>query len=696
MGTQANASLRRLRMGGWTLLLVVASLAIAIFSNIIASHSRTTFDLSRGSQSLSERTRSILDIDNTEIRLILNADLTRADPATRTETLDTLSLLSRFDHVSVTRIDLGAPNANAAIEAEVAALLSMEQSDGALQERLISSVIGRSESLSTELNLTADALDELTATLDAPDRAQLYEQAALLRVHTDQLAAATQAARQTNSQNRGYPLSGEVASAFQQSPSIIQTASQYASAIQAFADQTRVRSDALNKQESSARARVLLELARSVQAISAELDADLARLTPLLTERVEATLRQSPVLLVIATPKDSPSKVLALDPADLMPLRTNTRFDQSGNTQWILATAIASATDPTPPVVVFTHSEPSSLLSAASRSMRSLELRRFAARMRAQNVEVIEWPTALDPRPPATGAYKAQGRPVVYWVSAGFGDPRARDRGSRRSAHAQAIESLFTNRESLVLNVGPSELPGLGLEDPVARVLQEQGIQVNTSGVLYHSFEDGTISTAPSHTPIDSTQLLARLLQGEPTCFPDAVTIQSAELSSGWSAVLGFNNTNRFWRIARNWIRPLLLQRSSTPHRPFAPQVTVEGDEVDIVDSALLITRSTPDGNRQLVFGSDRWYTDTVALNQMEVFEGRAVNSLQGNAELVAASIYYAAGKDDRVAKGYESRTVSRIPESFSGQNASLVRWLLTLGTPALILLAGVILRPRL
>lgn len=695
---RSSSTLRRLRYGSWTLILIGASIAAAIFANIIAAHARVTIDFSAGTQTLTARTLSILDSTAEPISIILSADLDAADPAARVAAIDTLALLGESNAITATTINLASPTASSEIDAYTLSVLAFEQQQAETQRELIANTLKRTTSLTAQLNQTADALDTLTAALDQQDRAQLFQQSSLLRVHTESVSAARDAIASASQASSVYPPAAQVAGILDTPERLISTAAQYALAIQRFAQQSAARANALNNFERAELARALSSTALQAAETASALEADRIALRPLTSELIDNTLRQSPALLITAAPVSEQPRTVPINPGPLLAQSGVVAGQRSADIQWVLATGIASAADDKPPLLVYTHAEPTKLFEQPTRTRRASDLRNFVARLRSERIEVIEWAVALDPRPPATGNARAADRPVIYWISAGFGDPSQTERGRNREALSGALETLLKNNEPFVLNLGPSELPGLGLTDPIAEVLEAHSVSARTQELLVQSLPNGALSTAPSPRSTKTSNPLADAISNRPAVFPDAIQLDPPAAGSAWTPLFTPNSVVAPWQTITSWIQHPVLNKTDAVRTGFAPPASLKLEDTSgntVPLRALLLTRTIEDRIRQTIIASDSWYVDSIALNQIETIDGRTTNTLQGNAELVTALVYYTANRDNRIIQGSETAGPPRVPDSFQGRGASVTRYVLTLGVPLIILFAGGLLRSR-
>jgi len=94
---------------------------------------------------------------------------------------------------------------------------------------------------------------------------------------------------------------------------------------------------------------------------------------------------------------------------------------------------------------------------------------------------------------------------------------------------------------------------------------------------------------------------------------------------------------------------------------------------------------------RIMVVGAAGWFTDSVAQQQAEV-DGRVVALLPGNLQLLESSVLWLAGQEDQLARGAVSVSTPTIP-ALSGGQVATIRWVLGLGVPLLVLLAGLAYR---
>jgi hypothetical protein len=91
---------------------------------------------------------------------------------------------------------------------------------------------------------------------------------------------------------------------------------------------------------------------------------------------------------------------------------------------------------------------------------------------------------------------------------------------------------------------------------------------------------------------------------------------------------------------------------------------------------------------RAVIVSAAGWYQDVLA-ERLEAVDGRRVFAFPGNAELFDASFAWLCGDDELIAASPRTSDIARIDADLSEGAVAVLRWVLRLGLPGAVLLAG-------
>ncbi|MGA1467262.1 MAG: ABC transporter permease subunit [Phycisphaerales bacterium] len=346
------------------------------------------------------------------------------------------------------------------------------------------------------------------------------------------------------------------------------------------------------------------------------------------------------------------------------------RFDRRFRGEQLLTAAIRSLSIEAPPIVVFMHVEPASLLR---RTPEGGDLAAIADELRAARFEVREWNAALGGEPRIEA-----GRGAVYVTI-----PPLRRAGVEPDERERALLAATRERieagDPVLLSLTPSVLPLLGGRDPWAQLALELGVEADTARTVLElaADESGRPSAQPLHLARDgeATHPLGAAIDGQAMLVFYPVPMSVRE---GATAILSLPPSDSRW-IEEDWRR--LREVEEVP----------EGKrQQEAVPMAAAVERVTADGRvqRAIVVGSSGWMLSNLADRTVELGGERVAFANPGNRELARSGIAWLAGLDAWVASGGSGREIARL-SGISPETRTAWVALLLLGMPIVPLVAG-------
>ncbi|TVQ79256.1 MAG: hypothetical protein EA380_04860 [Phycisphaeraceae bacterium] len=425
----------------------------------------------------------------------------------------------------------------------------------------------------------------------------------------------------------------------------------------------------------------------------------LGALDPLDPLSVARVLEAQEAVLILG-----PAQTTAVDFQSLLPRRLEdaggTRLRMAGES--LISAAIAASANPVQPVLILVHAEPTNLMRSSGRLSQGAEnqIGMLVGRLRQQRVRVHEWPVLLSPRPPDRSTLQIADRetPIVWFVLGAPGGGQLGERIERRDRLSTAILRLVEAGESILLTVGPSELPAIGDTDPLVEALPLFGITSDSGRLLIRRAStpqgpapavDFTLRRSTGEHPI------ARALDALPTYLRAATPLrpddQPPDGASVWP-VLAIPASADTWAMAA-W-QSLLRQGMTRLPNPDPMRDDVEGPWPIVVAAERTPPDTARDDSKQqrlVAVAAAAWFTDATTQAASQV-DGIVTRRFPGNDELFDASFAWLAGLDDQIGAGPSVRDVPRIADLSDAQILAM-RWALIAGLPVLVLLSGLAFR---
>ncbi|MFI4915529.1 MAG: hypothetical protein ACIAS6_03345 [Phycisphaerales bacterium JB060] len=388
-----------------------------------------------------------------------------------------------------------------------------------------------------------------------------------------------------------------------------------------------------------------------------------------------------------------PQSAVAIDAQMLLPppgvLRPEAATAPSlrGRVEGLVATAMLTAIDPNRPIVVVAHAEDSRFIE------RPGALGVAIGHLRRQGIDVVEWPVLLEPDAPGlSGLNPSRARPVIHLVlntntSVRSPDPLAARPDERVAELGELVGRLVDAGEAVIVNLTPSEVVVGGGVDATAAPLGVFGFKAR-SGV--------SLLTRPSQSEIVEHDMLVRseggahalssAIRGLLTYVPWAVPIEHEGSGKAWPLLV--MDDEDAWAESR-WSGYRRVPRAERPRVSNPPEPDPQSDDVQGPWTiAWAGERALDEGvGRVVVVGSNDWLADDI-VSSGQSLDGRMVASYPGNLALLDASVLWLSGRDEFIAPTVSSSSVAMIGQVDAAMLSAL-QWLLVLGVPALILLAG-------
>lgn len=348
------------------------------------------------------------------------------------------------------------------------------------------------------------------------------------------------------------------------------------------------------------------------------------------------------------------------------------RFDRRFRGEQLLSAAIRSLSIESPPIVVFMHVEPASLLR---RTPEGGDLAAIADELRAARFEVREWNAAVGGEPRIE-----EGREAVFVAI-----PPLRRTGvepdERERALLAAVRTRIEAGDPVLLSLAPSVIPLLGGRDPWAQLAAELGVDADTARTVLELAPDesGKPAAQPLHLAREGATAhpLGAAIDGQAMLvfYPVPMSMRDGAVS-----VLSLPPSDSRW-IEEDWRRLRAIEEVPASKRQEAP-----------IPLVAAVERVGPEGSlqRAIVVGSSGWMLSNLADRTVELGGERVAFANPGNRELARSGVSWLAGLDEWVVAGSSGREVARLsgitPEVRTAWVAALL-----IGMPVVPLLAGVV-----
>lgn len=704
--SRPTAASRRRRAALLTAILLIAATASIVIANVIATRLDARFDVTATrAHRLSPRTQTLLDGLGGEYEVVIAAPLRDPrliDPRAAEGISDLLDQLARAGggRIRTTSIDTGSASGLASYDALVRRLSDRDSARIQAQAQVVATALDRTDALagwldglSPRLQTARDAIPE-----DSPsgvtNRAYFDQRAAEARIFARSARDLVAKARETLSKPVGtLPFVDPVAAA----DPLRQPLADLQSGLNDIAENTRrfATAEAIPAAARSAARPISDEAAAKRDEVGLIRDS-LDRLERLDLLRIAHALQSSSAALIIGPPG---AGVTAIDIAQLLPPPpapgTNSNPDAGRNAEELLATAIASLSEPIKPIVVFVHGQPARGL------LRSPDFVGLLDRLALRGIDAAEWAAAVDPAAPEPAKLDPTGkRPIVYVVMStdtSANPARGQSGPERASKLGKALVAIAESGRPVLLSLNPSTLPTFGDADPMTAVLPAFGLKADTGRPLLKErfAADGRhVDAYQTLTPASSDNPLSSAVRGLPTRFEWPIAIAIDDAAKDRARVIYEIDDPATWPESQwltYWqVRIQDHERFRDPPKKDSERDAGQGPWPIVV----AVQRPRPDGQppqRMVVAGSNSWFMDRIAQERILV-DGRPAATNPGNAELFEAAVYWLAGQDRMIAQTPTARATPLV-RTLSRTTLVSLRWLAVAGLPGFILLLGLVWR---
>ncbi len=701
-----------------SLTLVVATLAIVVFANVLAARHLPRLDVTAtGEHQLAPRTRTLIGLLRGQHRIVVAADLSRIDARARRDANDVVEEFRRASPlIAVSRIDTGSASGMSDYATLLGELAARDREELDAQSARVREAIVAGNELATYLEQSLSPVltkmrDTMPPTATGADnvRAYLDQRAAACRLAAKDL----QKAAQTAAGRLEESISGV---AF---PDTTAAATELSAGLTAAVDAVGVLATDIRKLVDAETVPIgVRDLARPLATdVPAQRDRaaivldGLARLPKIAVLRVVSVLKNASGVLVIG-PTDAGMTVIPAEDFFL----SSAALDVSGaakadirrRCEDLLASALGGLARPNKPIVVFVHAEPRPFVIQSQAFTSALD------RLARQGIDIVEWAPLAHAEQPSLASLDPKGvRPVVYIAMAPDSSTSARGQNdlpgpTRASRLGQVLSKLADEQKNILLCLNPSVLPTFGDSDPVASVLTRFGLKAETGQPILSSLGG---ERGASIAPLAQTDalfvaqaggiglepaLVARSISSLRVMLPWPVALR-ATAKSGESDVRSVIEmpAGDAWRETQ-WLR--LWQTPRAQRNLLADQPKYD-EGTDLKDGPWLLAaaaelKGAADAkahHRLIAVGSSNWLVDQVT-QQMAMVDGRAVPVAPANLELLDASVAWLAGEDELIAPGPGARSIALI-SALEDRQIIALRLLLIVGLPLGVLGLGVAYR---
>ncbi|MFN0012486.1 MAG: hypothetical protein ACKVS8_12675 [Phycisphaerales bacterium] len=709
-------------------LLALLALAACVLVGVLCARVNRTWDLTASrNHELSPQTLALLTKVAEPLELVVAAPLNEVDPGVRGRTAEVLAALAqRQPRLRVSTIDTASPAGVKELDAVFARLSERSAAQIVRSGEVIRSALEQARVLASELGKLGDDLDAVAvATAGA---AELGEEAEKLRRYW---ASQAGAARKLSEETLARVAVGERAMSETLAPLDVPPLDDAAAAAREPFSAVGPSLAVLNKSlDDFVRLPGVPALARDrAKALAAGLAAlrdsaarqqnELAALPKIPLLSVARAVQSDRAALLIGdadarAPGDTRPALLAIDIDQILP-RANPAQPRAGGvdtrfrTEELVAGALAAMTTTDRPLAVLVHG------AARRLGPDFASFRKLADRFDLANIELTEWAVGLDEPPPIPITGAAGPARAVVWITLGIeaGSP---DSAVRMGKLAAAIGQIIGAGRNLLISLNPSNLPNMGAPDPMAEFLRPLGITADTGRVVLEQALRAPGDTAAGGKPgrlaftdqyvrdPRSTHPIAASIAGVQTRLPWPVPLRIVDSPPPppgvqvspviWVEAAPDRWTDEAWQPLR---QALPAEREKLPDLPrpdggrasaLPPSGLIVAAAVERTDPAF-----PPDIARQrvVVIGSNGWFFDGVT-RASTVVDGRAVFDAPGNLQLLESSVWWLAGRDNRLGRGAASQASPTIPDLTAAQRAAL-QWVLIGALPLGVLLLGVLFR---
>lgn len=395
--------------------------------------------------------------------------------------------------------------------------------------------------------------------------------------------------------------------------------------------------------------------------------------------------------VVLMGPKDKPPSVIHLgemfkepDPQDLRSLEPGEQPERRFLGEEKVTGALVAMELDTMPMVVF--------VAAGQRPAIGFggEYRQLAARLRAMNFEVTEWPVAGrmgpmgQPAPGGPPPQPAKGQKAL-WVVPPLPPVNPMQPGAN-AGNGQKIADHLKGRlaegDAAMISTMMSPMAAFGGGDPIVQLAKDWGVTVQNDRVLLQEVVGprGKTMAVPN---VEMTEWTGELPVTE------AIGSMIGLFYSPSPLVVDGNPPDG------TTVTPLVVVKKEGMWAETDLQSVNTGDakfnEATAADQFTIAAAIEKDKARMIIVGDPMWASDQITTYGLagpgtaHIFGAR----FPANAELFMNSAYWLLGLDELIAAGARSQDIRRI-DKMDRDSVIALRWILLLGLPGLAMGAGV------
>lgn len=685
MSTGAPPHISRTLVTGIGLL---ATILIVIALNVLGHRFAWRADVtSTGALKPSPRTLAVVESLPGKAEIILAASIS-APTHDRTSTARVLDMLDELDRVSpnlrTTVIDTATSAGQSKFEAMIARLAEERASETQSAIETTRQAMASLDELAAEMQEWAEVIQGLPAMREPdaggvnPWTTPMTQQASYLRVTSGQVAQLGPRIEQLLSQQLGEVAVPDVGQARRVLTDTHDALMQLVRNTVGDLNQ-RARDEKLSAEGRSQIQTLIGSIAAASSASSLAMDAMAVEPLPVLS-RVAQALASGEAAIVIGPAGELGA--VTVDQLIPSPAPGSARLDAGRHAESLLMSALSTTMSPGPrTTAVLVHASESPLLEtpALAQLVRSTEV---------LGVQWLEWPIALAPEMPVEVTLAAK-EPGTVFIVTGLSTTAAG--GPERAIRTGAIvQQLLDAGHSVMVNLAPSTLPGVGEADPIAEPLKAFGLSADTGRpTLAESNIGGRrfVEWEQLIVPGETGHPLAEVVRGRSTRFTWPVVIDRTD-EIGEAHPIARIDQPSAWRESE-WVGYWMTRDTDRPGIGNAPAPGGSRDaDTDEGVIAWAVQRAEGDTTQRLVVvGSHLWIFDMVAKRPTEI-EGRMVETNPGNTELAQAAIEWLAGHDDMIVRSGDAASLA-IVQPLDQSRRRAIQWLLIGGLPLLVLITG-------
>lgn len=675
-----------------TLVGLSASLLIVVALNILGHRFAWRTDVtSTGSLSPSPRTLAVIEALPEDSEIVLAASIASPgrDRAAMVRVLDMLGELGRVSpRLRTTLIDTSTAGGQAQFEALIERLAQERAQETDLAVNSARAGVASLESLAAQMQSWAESVQSLPAlrTPEAggvnPWTTPMTQQASLLRVTAGRVAEVSAAVESLLAQRLGETPVPDVA----QSRRIL---TESFAAIRSLCENTaadlqqRALDDRLSAEGLALTQSLVRSIASDLDASALSIDAATSGPLPVLS-RVAQALASGEAAIVLGP--GGQLGAITIDQLVPPPTPGAARPDAGRQAETLLVSALESTVRTGPRArVVVVHAGEVPLLGE-SRALTQLLQRTSVA-----GFEWLEWRIATSREMPVDVALAAN-EPGTVFVVIGLSTTAAGG-PERAILTGTVLSELLAAGHSVLVNLAPSTLPGVGEPDPIAAALDPYGLKADTGRPTLTERPIGGqrfVEWEHAIVPEESGHPLADVVRGRTLRLTWPVMIERTESDAqAWALVHPVEDA---WRESE-WVGYWLTRDTDRPGIANAPAPGSPRDAPAGEGSLAWAVEIAREGSPQrlVVVGSHLWLFDMVARRTANI-EGSLVETNPGNTELALAALEWLSGHDDMIVRTSEASAFP-IVQPMGPARASALRWFFLGGLPMLVLIAGALTR---